>query len=338
MSETVTLRLETEEKSILAGASLRETLYRLPVTILLLGELGSGKTTMLQGLARALGIETPLTSPTFALEQRLSSPVVGEFIHIDLYRLSPAEAGAILLQSEGHRGVRAIEWADRLEGAEIEEATIDCSLREEGDARALTVDFRDMPLPSREQILAWQEEVQLPEHVRAHCEIVADFAATCAERLIHSSHVVRLVALRRAAEVHDLFRFLDFRPGGAPGGLPNVVTPALQELWGGIRSRFPGMNHEQACTAFLTQQGYPELGEIVSTHGLSLPLPERRTIEQRILYYADKRVLFDRVVSLEERFEDFRDRYEHGKTSEKGQIWHEEARATERLLFGDDVP
>lgn len=66
-------------------------------TILLLeGDLGSGKTTFTQALARELGVKNYLTSPTFVLmkKYKVSHPVFKNLIHIDSYRLN---SGADLL-------------------------------------------------------------------------------------------------------------------------------------------------------------------------------------------------------------------------------------------------
>ena len=88
-----------------------------PGTVLALhGELGAGKTCFIQGLAAALGVTEPVTSPTYTL--------IGEYQgrlplhHIDLYRLSgPDEAlGLGLEEYFDASGITAIEWAERAEG------------------------------------------------------------------------------------------------------------------------------------------------------------------------------------------------------------------------------
>lgn len=59
-------------------------------TILLEGELGTGKTTFVQGLAESLGVKQRLVSPTFALMKiyPLAHAVIKHLVHIDLYRLT----------------------------------------------------------------------------------------------------------------------------------------------------------------------------------------------------------------------------------------------------------
>lgn len=77
------------------------------------GDLGAGKTCFIQGFAVALGIDEPVTSPTYTL--------IGEYEgrlplhHIDLYRLSgPEEAlGLGLEEYFDVNGITAIEWAER---------------------------------------------------------------------------------------------------------------------------------------------------------------------------------------------------------------------------------
>jgi tRNA threonylcarbamoyladenosine biosynthesis protein TsaE len=58
--------------------------------VLIEGELGAGKTTLVRGAARALGVTGPVTSPTFTIGQRYPAPV--PVSHIDLYRV-PGLAG-----------------------------------------------------------------------------------------------------------------------------------------------------------------------------------------------------------------------------------------------------
>ncbi len=89
--------------------------------IWLRGELGAGKTTLAQGIARGLGVNEPVLSPTFTLirEHRGRLP----FFHADAYRLEGAEQAVDLgLQEYFQRGgVFAVEWAEHIAEALPEE-------------------------------------------------------------------------------------------------------------------------------------------------------------------------------------------------------------------------
>lgn len=79
----------------------------------LYGDLGAGKTTLVQGLAAGLGVKDRIISPTFILVRRYSIPAGKFFYHVDLYRLnSPEElAGIGLSELWSEPGnVVAIEW------------------------------------------------------------------------------------------------------------------------------------------------------------------------------------------------------------------------------------
>jgi tRNA threonylcarbamoyladenosine biosynthesis protein TsaE len=85
--------------------------------ILLLGDLGAGKTAFVQGLARALGSREAVTSPTFTLAQRYRGGRLTVH-HLDAYRLETAEEAGDLAVDEllDDDAVTVIEWGDRLRG------------------------------------------------------------------------------------------------------------------------------------------------------------------------------------------------------------------------------
>ncbi len=88
-------------------------------TVLLLqGDLGAGKTSLVQGIGAGLGIRETIDSPTFTLINEYHDGRVPLY-HLDLYRLEPAEVVGLNLESywegvEMEPGIVAIEWADRL--------------------------------------------------------------------------------------------------------------------------------------------------------------------------------------------------------------------------------
>lgn len=89
--------------------------------ICLWGELGSGKTTFVQGMARGLGIASRLLSPTFVIVRHYQIPSdMSAVYHLDLYRISGAESAyAVGFADMIHepRAVVIVEWPERLETA-----------------------------------------------------------------------------------------------------------------------------------------------------------------------------------------------------------------------------
>lgn len=82
----------------------------------LIGGLGSGKTTLIQGIARGLGVSSPVKSPSFVLIREYAGQV--PLFHFDLYRITRDEEILNLGYEEycyQKRGVVVIEWADRIE-------------------------------------------------------------------------------------------------------------------------------------------------------------------------------------------------------------------------------
>jgi tRNA threonylcarbamoyladenosine biosynthesis protein TsaE len=83
--------------------------------LLLLGDLAAGKTVLAQGVAAGLGIDpTEVQSPTYTLVREHDGPR-GRLLHLDLYRLEPAEAAALGLEELlAAPAVKVVEWAERL--------------------------------------------------------------------------------------------------------------------------------------------------------------------------------------------------------------------------------
>src|ERR1700733_15361456 len=77
-----------------------------------LGELGAGKTTLVRGACRALGVDAPVTSPTLGIAHRYGARVVRIVSHIDLYRLRSLadEDPDLLADYVGPDRVVFVEW------------------------------------------------------------------------------------------------------------------------------------------------------------------------------------------------------------------------------------
>jgi tRNA threonylcarbamoyladenosine biosynthesis protein TsaE len=121
-----------------AGAELAGRLAAGDV-VLVSGELGSGKTTFVRGACRALGVEEPVTSPTFTIGHVLPGSL--EVAHLDLYRLASlaGEDPALLEDYLTPERVAFVEWPGVAEPA-LERVVARVLLEHEGgDRRRITV-------------------------------------------------------------------------------------------------------------------------------------------------------------------------------------------------------
>ena len=87
---------------------------RAPLVVAIAGDLGSGKTTLVQAICRGYGVKEPVTSPTYALVHQYSSPRSTVY-HIDLYRLDgPADLTALAWDDiMADRALVLVEWPER---------------------------------------------------------------------------------------------------------------------------------------------------------------------------------------------------------------------------------
>lgn len=134
---------ETESLGRSVGAAIDD-----PTILLLIGDLGAGKTLFTRGLAAGLGIDPDeVSSPTFSLVNEYSGGRL-PLIHLDIYRLDGAHALAALYdlgleEILDRHAVVAIEWADRLGSFPVPKAwRIDIAY--DGDDRR-RVDIAEVP-------------------------------------------------------------------------------------------------------------------------------------------------------------------------------------------------
>ena len=149
MGASLVVRAESAPAMQALGERLGRALHAGDV-VALVGPLGAGKTTFVQGLARGAGVpgDRHVASPTFALVNEHPGRVA--LVHADLYRVaSPAELTELGLDDVFDRAAVAIEWLDRFpEAAPSERLTIEIAIAADG-GRSLT--FR--PLGGRAETL-----------------------------------------------------------------------------------------------------------------------------------------------------------------------------------------
>ncbi|HEY5261950.1 MAG TPA: tRNA (adenosine(37)-N6)-threonylcarbamoyltransferase complex ATPase subunit type 1 TsaE [Solirubrobacteraceae bacterium] len=111
--------------------------------VLVRGELGAGKTTLVRGAARALGVTDPVTSPTFAIGHRYQGAQV-TVSHLDLYRLGALseEEPELLEDYLGPGRIAFVEWPEET-SADLRDARVVVTLTHRGaDDRRIEVHER----------------------------------------------------------------------------------------------------------------------------------------------------------------------------------------------------
>ncbi|MBQ9089144.1 MAG: tRNA (adenosine(37)-N6)-threonylcarbamoyltransferase complex ATPase subunit type 1 TsaE [Lentisphaeria bacterium] len=116
-----------------------------PGTVVILdGDLGAGKTVFSRGFARALGIDEPVSSPTYTIVQEYELPERGRLYHLDLYRISGVSAALAFGVDEflnDPSSYALVEWPERIEGILPEDA-VKVRLKHAGEGkREITVEF-----------------------------------------------------------------------------------------------------------------------------------------------------------------------------------------------------
>jgi putative nucleotidyltransferase with HDIG domain len=124
---------------------------------------------------------------------------------------------------------------------------------------------------------------EVPPHVIRHSQVVCGLAVYLAKKLIGLDRPVNLELIRAAGLLHDITKRYSFdRP----------------------------LDHALTGSKLLRKLGYPHIAQIVRQHvRVSASRPQGRISEPEIVNYADKRVVNDTAVTLEDRFTYIKDRY-----------------------------
>lgn len=133
------IHTNTSEETIALGEKIGSFLQKGDI-IALKGTLAAGKTTITKGIARSLGIEEDVTSPTFTLISEYEGNI--PLYHFDVYRLDTTE-DFINLGSEEllyGNGVSIIEWSEKI-FSELPDYTISIHLETQSDnSRKITIE------------------------------------------------------------------------------------------------------------------------------------------------------------------------------------------------------
>lgn len=162
--------------------------------------------------------------------------------------------------------------------------------------------MQDYKIPTIQQCYELLKKCHVPTHIGRHCEVTADFGVSLAQKIAANGTDVNIDFVHRACLLHDIMRICDFHEP-----LDEIFDEPINEKnvkkWQQLSQQYKGLRHEDAAYEFLKNE-YPELALAIKKHAYRSLLDEKakpQTIEEKIVYYADKRVMHDKVVPLAKR-------------------------------------
>ena len=163
-------------------------------------------------------------------------------------------------------------------------------------------------IPPYKQCCLLLDDMNMPAHIQAHSRMVRQVALLLADGLILAGIDINRDLVSASALLHD------------------ITKP---------RSFITGEKHAQTGGEYLRQLGYCEVGEIIRQHVvLDAYFAGDTPSEAEVVNYADKRVLHDKIVSLQERMQYIMDRYAKTEAYKKRfqHVWQQTRRLEERLF------
>lgn len=141
MNAHVTFTSSSAEETRQIGATLA-TLLKAGDLVILAGDLGAGKTTLVQGLGGALDVRGRVTSPTYIVSRVHTSLGMGpDLIHVDAYRIEDAlDLETIDLDTELEHSITVVEWgAGKVEALAEQRFEVYLAETGEGEGRNIAV-------------------------------------------------------------------------------------------------------------------------------------------------------------------------------------------------------
>ena len=179
--------------------------------------------------------------------------------------------------------------------------------------------MKDCSLPSNKECFAILAEYHVPPHIVSHSKVVAKLAVFLAQRLNENGEAVNIALLEAACLLHDLLRVHDFKESDYKHFEHNLPEKEKAK-WEKLHAKYKACSHEDAAYDILKDK-YPELALTIKRHRYMALLDEKEkpdTWEEKLLYYADKRVMHDKIVPLEQRLAEGhkRNAYQHGSAEQ----------------------
>jgi putative nucleotidyltransferase with HDIG domain len=149
------------------------------------------------------------------------------------------------------------------------------------------------------------KQYHVPSHILKHCLAVSKLGVFLAQKLKEKGIQVNAEQVDRACLLHDIVKICDIKEPDY-SSFAEKVSEEDKAKWKQINRRYHNLGHENAAYEILKKR-YPTLALTIKKHRYMAMLncDERpNSWEERLVYYADMRVMHDKIVPLEVRLED----------------------------------
>lgn len=153
---------------------------------------------------------------------------------------------------------------------------------------------------NKSTILAIYKEFHVPKHIIAHMRTVAYIGKCICEKFAARKIKIDKDSVISAALLHDVLRVVDFKRID-PLDFKEKPSDADLKFWRKIWKKYHKIGHEKAMAEVLRGRNEKVLANLIEKHEF-FSVWKLKTWEEKILYYSDKRVDHDKIVSLEKRF------------------------------------
>ena len=162
--------------------------------------------------------------------------------------------------------------------------------------------MKDCSLPTHKECLAMLAEYHVPPNIVRHNKAVAKLVVFLAQRLNEKGAAIDVTLLERAGLLHDMMRVFDF-PESDYHLFERNLPAKEQAKWRRLHAKYKAMTHEDAAYDVLKER-YPALALTIKRHRYMAMLDENnrpKSWEEKLLYYADMRVMHEKIVPLKQR-------------------------------------
>ncbi len=311
--------------------------------ILFQGNLGAGKTTFIKGLAKSLSTTMKIKSPTYTYLQEhqfLRNQETWTLAHFDLYRKNKNQLNYEILEIleekiTDPKTITLIEWSEnipkdfllpkkkieiklnnlkemtsfkKMSSLVLHKNNLDIS--DSYNHRQITIKFFTPEILTLKEIKELKKEFVTPIHVQKHEKSVTKIANLFAKKIFQNGIPLDQKLTNTAANIHDFVRLINFKELDY-NFFQEKITPQKKKKWEELRKKYKKEYHHAILGAeILKEKGFSACGDIVSAHRMGRIIEkEEMTLEEKIVYLSDKKVVHDQIVSLQERFIDSEKRH-----------------------------